>query len=60
MGLGDLVTQTEADYINLAVKLVQDKPYREQVSQRIRGAQDILYEDLAPIRAFEDFLIKLH
>jgi predicted O-linked N-acetylglucosamine transferase (SPINDLY family) len=57
MGLSDLVAQTEEDYVALAVSLVQDAGYRKQVSERIGTSRPVLFDDVAPIRALEDFLV---
>ena len=57
MGMGDLVVQTDDEYVALAVKLVQDPAYRAEVKRRIVMARDVLFDDTAPIRALEDFLL---
>jgi len=56
MGLRQLVTENEEDYITLAVKLAQDSEYRQEIQQQIRSNRHTLFEDLAPVRALEDFL----
>ncbi len=57
MGLSDLIAHTEQEYADLAVRLGQDQVLRNQVRQRIETARHILFEDLAPIRALEEFLV---
>ena len=59
MGLQELVAGSEEDYIALALKLVQDGEYRERIRERIEADRHILFEDLAPIRALEDFLARV-
>ena len=56
MGLAELVTATEAEYVNLAVRLARDVPYSESVRKRIVASRHILYDDVAPVRALEEFL----
>jgi predicted O-linked N-acetylglucosamine transferase (SPINDLY family) len=56
MGLSDLVAKTDNEYIDLAVKLASDADYRQGVSARMAQARGILYNDLEPVRALEDFL----
>jgi predicted O-linked N-acetylglucosamine transferase (SPINDLY family) len=56
MGLEELITSSEDQYVALAVKLVQDVDYRAKISARIEASRNILYEDRAPIRALEAFL----
>jgi predicted O-linked N-acetylglucosamine transferase (SPINDLY family) len=59
MGLSDLVAQTEEDYVALAVKLVQDTGYRKRVGERIEASRAALFDDVAVIRALEDFLVSV-
>jgi predicted O-linked N-acetylglucosamine transferase (SPINDLY family) len=56
MGLRQLVTESEEEYIALAVKLVQDREYRAQIRRRMEEERHVLFEDIAPIRAMEDFM----
>jgi len=58
MGMLELIAQTEQDYIELAVSLALDKGRRKAVSEKIVRARDILYGDMEPIEALEEFLIK--
>ena len=57
MGLAELVAGSEEDYVALAVKLVQDAGYRQSVRTRLEASRPVLFEDLAPIAALEDFLL---
>lgn len=57
MGLSELIAQSEQDYVALAVRLVRDHEYREHVRDRIEASRHVLFADLAPIRAMEDFLV---
>ena len=59
MGLSDLVAQTEEDYVALAVRLARDAGYRKQVSERIETSRPVLFDDVAVIRALEDFLVSV-
>jgi predicted O-linked N-acetylglucosamine transferase (SPINDLY family) len=59
MGLSDLVAQTEDDYVALAVRLIQDPGYQKQVSERIAASRHVLFNDMAAIRALEDFLVSV-
>lgn len=58
MGLGDLVAETDDDYVESAVRMSQDRAWREGVRARILAARGALFDDEAPIRAMEDFLQK--
>ena len=59
MGLGDLVAASDEDYVSLAVRLAGDAAYREQTRRRMRSTRGVLFEDMAPIRAMEDFFAGL-
>ena len=56
IGLPELVAASEEDYIALGVRLAEDAGYRQSVRERIEASRHVLFEDLAPIRALEDFL----
>jgi predicted O-linked N-acetylglucosamine transferase (SPINDLY family) len=57
MGLSELVATSEEDYIAIAVRLAQDAEYRRRMRERIVKTRHILFGDLAPVRALEEFLI---
>ncbi len=57
MKLDEVVAKSEKEYIALAAKLAGDTAYREQIRARMVAARDVLYEDKAPIRALEEFLM---
>jgi predicted O-linked N-acetylglucosamine transferase (SPINDLY family) len=59
MGLAELVTTSEDEYADLAVKLATNPEYRSQVRNRLEASRGILYEDRTPIRALEDFLLEV-
>jgi predicted O-linked N-acetylglucosamine transferase (SPINDLY family) len=56
MGLQELVAQSEEDYIGFAARLACDSDYRACIRDRIRKSRSILFRDIVPVRAFEDFL----
>ena len=58
LGLTELIAATEQDYVALAVKIVQDDAYRRTLRARIEASRHVLFDDLAPIRALEAFLLK--
>jgi predicted O-linked N-acetylglucosamine transferase (SPINDLY family) len=57
MGMGELVSRTDEEYVQLAVHLARDLPYRQRVRQELLQRQQLLFDDLEPIRALERFLI---
>lgn len=58
LGLPELVMQTEEGYVELAVRLASDREYRQSVRERMERARAGLYDDPAPIRALEEFLLQ--
>lgn len=56
MGLGDLVAQTEEQYIDLAVRLVSDERLLEQTRERMIASRDVLFNDQIPVHALEQFV----
>ena len=58
MGMTELIANNEEEYINLAVRLVEDRAYREAMKEKIIASRLILFDDLTPIRALEQFLIE--
>jgi protein O-GlcNAc transferase len=58
MGLTELIASTEEEYVNLAVKLAKNAEYRQVIRQRIEISRPVLFGDVAPVRALEDFLLK--
>ncbi|HET8694422.1 MAG TPA: tetratricopeptide repeat protein [Aquabacterium sp.] len=55
-GLSEQVCHTVDQYVDLAVKLVQDAPLRTQMVDQITRGRDRLYRDPEPIRALESVL----
>lgn len=56
MQLPELVAGNADEYISLVVKLALDKEYSTSIKKRIINNKAILFDDLEPIRALEDFL----
>jgi predicted O-linked N-acetylglucosamine transferase (SPINDLY family) len=54
--LHELVAPSEVEYVDLAIRLVQDPDYSELVAERMAARRPVLFEDMAPIRALEEFL----
>ena len=58
MGLADLVSASDEDYVSRAVQLATDAGHRAEVRSRMRRARPALFGDLAPIRGLEEFLLE--
>ena len=58
MGLAELVAASDETYVSLAVRLMTDAAYHADVRKRMKASRTALFEDLAPIRAMEDFLVE--
>ena len=58
LGLTELVATSDSDYVELAVKLAQDADYRDRIRGRLAASRETLYDDVAPVRALENFLVE--
>jgi protein O-GlcNAc transferase len=58
IGLTELIATNLDDYISLAVKLGQDGPWRQHISDKISKCKHLAYRDRTCITALEDFLEK--
>jgi predicted O-linked N-acetylglucosamine transferase (SPINDLY family) len=56
MGLHELVADDDEGYVNRVVRLCRDRAYWSSVRERIVSARSRLFEDSAPVRAFEEFV----
>jgi predicted O-linked N-acetylglucosamine transferase (SPINDLY family) len=52
----DCVAQSPEEYVELALRLGTDPPYRESVRDKIRSASGLLFENAEGIRELEQFL----
>ena len=55
IGLGELVTPSDAAYVDLAVALANDAGRRQRLREQLCGARGRLFEDETPVRALEKF-----
>lgn len=58
MGLQELIAPSEEEYIEQAVTLAQNAEFRHHVRERIAASRHVLFADVAPIRALEEFLVE--
>ena len=58
IGLEDLICRSVNDYIHLVVELIQNRNLMSSYRNQIAQSKVILFNDLEPIRAIEDFLIQ--
>jgi protein O-GlcNAc transferase len=57
MGLEQLVTHSSQEYVSLAVRLGQDRGYRESIRSLLAERSALLFDQEAPVRALQDFLL---
>ena len=55
LGVTETIAQTEAEYIDIAVRLGLEPAWRNSIVQRIRERHSYLYEDKTCVVALEDF-----
>lgn len=58
IGMDELVATTPEQYVGLAARLATDGTYRLKVADRLAQRKEALLRDLAPVRAFERFLVE--
>lgn len=58
MKLTETIAKNQEEYIDLAVKLIQDASYRKTIRSKIKESKHVLFEDTAPIRWLEKFFIE--
>ncbi|HHH44498.1 MAG TPA: tetratricopeptide repeat protein [Gammaproteobacteria bacterium] len=56
IGMQELVANSDDDYISKAVRLVQDPAHRLSVRNNIASRRHLLFNDVVPVRALENFL----
>jgi predicted O-linked N-acetylglucosamine transferase (SPINDLY family) len=56
MGMDEWVATNAEEFIALAAELANNAEKRRDARARIEATRDVLFDDLAPIRALEDFL----
>ena len=59
MGVTETIARNKDEYIQIAVRLGRDKNYRQQVARQIAISKHQLYQDVQPVRALENFILKL-
>jgi protein O-GlcNAc transferase len=58
MGVVDCVAADRADYVRVAVRLANDRPWRDAVCGRIQAARRVLFENAEILRELEQFFVE--
>jgi len=58
LGLDDLVARTPEAFAGIALRLVEDEPWRAHLEREIAQRRHALFFDQAPVRALEDALFE--
>jgi predicted O-linked N-acetylglucosamine transferase (SPINDLY family) len=59
LGVTETIAQTEAEYIDIAVKLGREPEWRNSIIQRMIERHSYLYEDKTCVKALEDFYLRV-
>ena len=59
LGIAELVADDDAAYIECAIRLARDRPFRDGIRKKMQGSGKLLFRDLASIRGLETVLIEL-
>ena len=57
LGIEELITKTETEYIDLVEKIVLDREFLRNIKYKIKDKEDFLYRNTNTIRALEDFFV---
>jgi predicted O-linked N-acetylglucosamine transferase (SPINDLY family) len=55
----DTIAKNEAEYIDIAVRLGLDKPWRRSIAERMSQNHDCLFDDKACVTGLESFYKKV-
>ena len=55
MGVSDCVASDPQTYVEMALRLANDRPWREEVRGKIRANAHLIFEDMEAIRELEQF-----
>lgn len=55
LGITDTIAQTEAEYIDIAVKLGLDTIWRQEIQEKMKTRHQNLFDDRTCVKALEDF-----
>jgi predicted O-linked N-acetylglucosamine transferase (SPINDLY family) len=58
IGARELIVESNDEYVELAIRLVQDGAFSARMRQQIERSRHILFRDAVPVRALEDFLVE--
>jgi len=56
LGIEELITYTEEEYISLVEKLILNELLRKNLKSKIKSNENYIYKNIEPIRALENFL----
>jgi predicted O-linked N-acetylglucosamine transferase (SPINDLY family) len=58
MGVLDCVAQDASDYVRIAVRLANDRAWRQEIRAKILAAHKAIYEDTGVVQELERFLLE--
>lgn len=58
MGIMDCVANTPEEYIEKTIRIGKDKAYRNSLQERILNASPAIYQTMAAVQEWENFLVK--
>ena len=60
MEIPELIAQTDDEYVELAVALASDRLFQDRMRAASIARRGILFDDIEPVRALEEFLLERH
>jgi predicted O-linked N-acetylglucosamine transferase (SPINDLY family) len=59
MGIEDCIADDYDHYVDLALRLANDKPWKEKISQLLETKSAVLFDDFESVRELEGLFEKL-
>ena len=56
MGIEATIARNKDDYVQIAARLANEPAWRQEMAAAVRAGEAKLYDDMAPIKALEDFI----
>lgn len=59
MGISECLAKDAADYVNIALKIANERDYRQSLTKKIKERAPILFEDLNAVKEHEQIFLQL-
>ncbi|MEA3544824.1 MAG: hypothetical protein U9R69_06335, partial [Thermodesulfobacteriota bacterium] len=60
MGIDDCIAENELNYIELAIKLANNKTWKKEISEKIKRKSHVLFKNIESVKELERFFIRAY